>query len=66
MEDKSVKAHQNYTRLHITLEACSVVLMDFLNYIEVHAVSEKGIPMHAKVHTLIREHILTGSYSLCL
>ena len=38
---------------------------DFLNYIEIHAVSEKGIPMHAKVHTLIHERILNGILSAC-
>ena len=55
------------SKLHETTypeEACSVVLMDFLNYIEIHAVSEKGIPMHA-IHTLIHERILNGILSAC-
>ena len=39
--------------------------MDFLNYIEIHAVSEKGIPIHVEVHTLIHECILNGILSAC-
>ena len=57
----SDRPHQNLVKMCLPEESCTVVLMDFMNFIAVHVVNEE----RSQVYAQIKNCILTGIQSAC-
>ena len=64
LEEKSSVAFQNLTCLHLPHRSCSVVLIDFINYIEIHITRELSTT-ESDLYSQVRDCIISGIQSAC-